>query len=71
LKALERSLGLALAFSLCVAGQARGQAEGTAHSGTIKPPKLVKFVPAVYPPDKHQQGITSQVLLSIEIGDDG
>jgi TonB family protein len=36
-----------------------------------KPPKLVKFIPAVYPKDKHDAGITAEVLLSIEIGDDG
>ena len=31
----------------------------------------MKFVPAVYPKDKHDAGITASVLLSIEIGDDG
>jgi TonB family protein len=36
-----------------------------------KPPKLVKFVEAVYPKDRHDAGITASVLLSIEIGDDG
>ena len=36
-----------------------------------KPPKLVKFVAAVYPKDKHDAGITAAVLLSIEIGADG
>jgi len=36
-----------------------------------KPPHLVHFVPAEYPKDKHDAGITAQVLLSIEIGDDG
>jgi TonB family protein len=36
-----------------------------------KPPKLVKFVPAVYPKDKHDAGIIAEVLLSIEIGADG
>ncbi len=36
-----------------------------------KPPHLVHFVSAVYPKDKHDAGITSQVLLSIEIGEDG
>jgi TonB family protein len=41
-------------------------------AGTItKAPKLVKFVPAEYPKDKHDAGITASVLLSIEIGDDG
>lgn len=36
-----------------------------------QPPHLVHFVPAEYPKDKHDAGITAQVLLSIEIGDDG
>jgi len=36
-----------------------------------KPPRLVHFVPAEYPKDKHDAGITARVLLSIEIGDDG
>jgi TonB family protein len=36
-----------------------------------KPPKLVKFVEAVYPQARHDAGITASVLLSIEIGDDG
>jgi TonB family protein len=36
-----------------------------------KPPKLVKFVPAVYPPDKHAAQVTSSVLLSIAIDADG
>jgi TonB family protein len=37
----------------------------------ITPPKLVHFVPAEYPKDKHDAGVTAQVVLSIEIGDDG
>ncbi len=36
-----------------------------------KPPKLVTFVPAEYPKDKHDAGITSSVLLSIEIDAEG
>jgi TonB family protein len=35
------------------------------------PPRLVQFVPAEYPKDKHDAGIAANVLLSIEIGDDG
>ena len=38
---------------------------------TIKPPRLIHFVPAEYPKDKHDAGITARVLLSIEIGEDG
>jgi len=36
-----------------------------------KAPKLIKFVPAAYPQDKHDAGVTAQVLLSIEIDDAG
>jgi TonB family protein len=36
-----------------------------------KPPRLIHFVPAEYPKDKHDAGITARVLLSIEVGDDG
>jgi TonB family protein len=53
---------------------ARAQDQGGDQSGgpvITKPPKLVKFVEAVYPQDRHDQGITASVLLSIEIGDDG
>jgi TonB family protein len=52
-----------------LARPAYGQNEGE-HVIT-KAPKLLKFVPAVYPQDKHDAGITASVLLSIEIGDDG
>jgi TonB family protein len=44
------------------------QAEGPT---VTKAPKLIKFVPAVYPQDKHDAGITASVELSIEIGADG
>lgn len=37
----------------------------------ITPPRLVHFVQAEYPKAKHDAGVTSKVLLSIEIGDDG
>jgi TonB family protein len=36
-----------------------------------KPPRLIHFVPAEYPKDKHDTGITARVLLSLEVGDDG
>jgi len=36
-----------------------------------KPPRLIHFVQAEYPKDKHDAGITARVLLSIEVGDDG
>ena len=36
-----------------------------------KPPRLVRFVAAEYPKDKHDAGITARVLLSIEISEEG
>jgi TonB family protein len=60
---------LALTLAVCSFPTAvLAQAEGPT---VTKAPKLVKFVPAVYPPDKHDAGITASVELSIEIGDDG
>ena len=45
---------------------------GAAPAGQLtKAPKLIKFVAAVYPPDKHDAGVMAQVLLSIEIDDAG
>src|SRR5215471_10277533 len=35
-----------------------------------KPPKLKKFVEAVYPEAKKQAGVEAQVLLSIDIAED-
>ena len=52
-------------------GQRRARARTTTGPQITKPPKLVKFVPAVYPKDKHDAHVTGSVLLSIEIGDDG
>src|SRR5262245_52846479 len=66
---MRRALLLAtLAIYLWPARAQGEQAEGPV---VTKPPKLVKFVPAVYPQDKHDAGITASVLLSIEIGADG
>jgi TonB family protein len=55
------------------AQEAGGAGDPNAEQGPkiTKAPKLVKFVPAVYPKDKHDAGVTAEVLLSIEIGDDG
>ena len=45
---------------------------GAAPAGQLtKPPKLIKFVPAEYPKDKHDAGVMAQVLLSIEIDEAG
>ena len=63
-------LGLLAALALVWPTGARGQAS-RGEGGISKPPKLVRFVPAVYPPAKHDAGVTARVLLSIEIADDG
>ena len=61
---------LAATLAVCAASSPRARAEEPGPVVT-KPPKLVKFVEAVYPKDRHDAGITASVLLSIEIGDDG
>ena len=76
MKASGRPARVAAAFALAVlagfsAAPAAAQ-DAPAPAGELtKPPKLVKFVPAVYPKDKHDAGVTASVLLSIEIADDG
>jgi len=66
---------LAIAFVvLAFAPAARAQeapGEAQAQGQLTKAPKLKQFVAAVYPQDKHDAGVTSQVTLSIEIDDAG
>ncbi len=65
-------VGVAIAVPANPAGVAWAQAPAGAPTGQItKPPRLTKFVPAVYPRDKHNAQLASKVMLSIEIGDDG
>jgi len=68
-------VGRALAFlalTLAVCGfPAAVLGQGAEGPTVTRAPKLVKFVPAVYPQDKHDAGITASVELSIEIGADG
>jgi TonB family protein len=64
-------LGVSLAVATPAALAQDNPGGGEAGPTVTKPPKLVKFVQAVYPKDKHDAGITASVLLSIEIGDDG
>ena len=66
----------ALALAVLTTGRLRccraprcAQDEGGRRSPSRR--SCVKFVPAVYPKDKHDAGITASVVLSIEIGDDG
>src|SRR5215831_6600085 len=65
-----RPLIAILTASVCLASAAARAQDDTGPQIT-KAPKLVKFVPAVYPREKHDAHITGSVLLSIEIGDDG
>ena len=67
-RALVLSVALAAAVCAVAGGAARADDEGPQ---ITKPPKLVTFVPAVYPKEKHDAHVTGSVLLSIEIGDDG
>src|SRR6185369_12411120 len=67
---LALALTLVLAPTMLVAVSPRAHAQG-GDGQLTKPPKLTKFVPAVYPKDKHDAGVTSSVLLSIEIDDTG
>src|SRR5262245_66024411 len=63
-----------LAVTLAVCGfpaAVLAQAAESEGPTVTKAPKLVKFVPAVYPQDKHDAGVTASVELSIEIGADG
>src|SRR6516165_9484256 len=70
---MKRAVVLSLLTLAICSWPARASAQDEAATGPVvtKPPKLVKFVPAVYPKDKHDAGVTADVLLSIEIGDDG
>src|SRR6478609_3546242 len=67
---LTLALFLALAPTMLVAVSRPAHAQG-GDGQLTKPPKLTKFVPAIYPKDKHDAQITSSVLLSIEIDDTG
>ncbi len=62
---------LVLALGVCAASASPARAADEQGPVVTKPPKLVKFVEAIYPQDRHDAGITASVLLSIEIGDDG
>src|SRR4051812_7397532 len=69
---MRRSFALSVALAAAVSAVASGAARADEEGPQItKPPKLVTFVPAVYPKEKHDAHVTGSVLLSIEIGDDG
>lgn len=64
-----------LAFVAALAGAGfpvyPGHARADEAAAIAKPPHLIHFVPAEYPRDRHDAGITARVLLSLEVGDDG
>src|ERR1022692_894256 len=66
-----RALALAALTVVVCAAPNIARAQGESGPTVTKAPKLVKFVSAVYPKDKHDAHITGSVLLSIEIGADG
>ena len=57
------------AFTVCVPGVVRAQGDEAAVLD--KNPRLIHFVEATYPKDKHEAGLTARVLLSIEISEEG
>jgi TonB family protein len=65
---MKRAVALFVTLAVCAVG---ARAVAADEPVVTKPPKLVKFVEAVYPKERHDAGITASVLLSIEIGDDG
>src|SRR6202142_1815387 len=69
---MRRALLLSM-LAICLSPSPVAAQESGAGAAPVvtKSPKLVKFVPAIYPKDKHDAGATASVLLSIEIGADG
>ncbi len=68
---MKRAFALAVLTIFVCAAPRTSQAQDEGGPKITKAPKLVKFVPATYPKDKHDAHVTGSVLLSIEIGDDG
>lgn len=68
--ALTATFFVAVGFPLMVRGQAESGAEPEAVK-RLTPPKLHKFVEAVYPADKQAAGIEAKVVLSIEVSENG
>jgi len=68
---MRRALALVVILTAAVWAAPRAARAQDQAPTITKAPKLVKFVQAVYPKDKHDAHVTGSVLLSIEIGDDG
>jgi TonB family protein len=64
------AVAIVLAAATCPTVWAESAGEvGGDHA--LKPPKLLKFVEATYPPERQAAGTTAKVLLSIDINADG
>ena len=68
--AVAAALFLAAGIPLTAQGQSSPSEAGESSKG-LKPPKLKKFVEAVYPEDKRAAGVGAKVVLSIEVEDTG
>jgi TonB family protein len=68
--AVAAAFFLAAGFPLTARGQSPPSEPEEAAKG-LKPPKLKKFVEAVYPEDKRAAGTGAKVVLSIEVEDSG
>ena len=66
-----RSARVAVVLALVICAALRPVAAAADEPAVTKAPKLSKFVPAEYPKDKHDAGVTASVLLSIEIDAEG
>ena len=67
------ALGFAAGMTLTAQAQAQpagGEGAGDSSKG-LRPPKLKKFVEAVYPADKEKAGIGARVVLSIDVEESG
>jgi len=66
-----RSARALLVLALAICTLLRPRAAAADEPQITKAPKLIKFVEAVYPKDKHDAGVTASVTLSIEIDAEG
>jgi TonB family protein len=71
--ALAFAFTLPLAFAAAAPGRAFAQAvtDQTKKGVLTKPPTLVKFVQAAYPPEEKEAGRTASVVLALTIAPDG
>ena len=68
--AVAAAFVLAAGIPLTAQGQSPPSEAGESGKG-LRPPKLKRFVEAVYPEDKRAAGVGAKVVLSIEVEDTG